>query len=658
MARANTINAPRGGKARARTARAVGYVRRSTDRQEQSISDQKRAIEEYAGEHGLRLLRYYVDDAISGTSTVGRRAFQAMMADAKRPACDFGMIVVYDVKRFGRIDNDEAGYYRHVLRTHGVEVHYTSENFTGDGTDDLIRPVKQWQAREESKDLSKVVIRGLVSKATNGDGAGNGEGWWMGGAPPYGYDLGYESQSGQFLFILRYMRDGTKQMLDQKGKLIRTLERGESISVSRKDRCKLIPSEKSRVETIRRIFTMYVQERRGFKAVADALNRDGIPPPRGPEWAVHYSGKWSLTSVRGILINPAYTGDMAWNRRTDARFYRIVDGRAVERKGVHGRRLEQNDESDWLVVENAHPATVSRRIWESAKQRLQEQPSSRLQRGINPRTGAPAGERIGGWTGPRAKFLLSGLGVCSNCGSRYEGYTRYGNIGGDNGARGRTFHYACGGYIRHGRSMCTLGAIPKDALEEAVIKTLVDFYARYAGKSARTRIAEAVGIHINEDRDQIVKQQKKLESRLKRIDKTTRNLLDNITATNRQLVDQRLEELNKERERLETQIESLERLALTEAEVHELVAETARFVACLEPSLREGALDQRQAAVRRCVVQIVIDRQMHEAKIEVHVLPTSVGGPVGAATDTVVVKLPEVRRGRPPGRRRERGRGE
>jgi len=431
-----------------------------------------------------------------------------------------------------------------------------------------------------------------------------------------------------------------------------------AISVSRKDRCKLIPSENNRVQTIQRIFTMYVQERRGFKAVADALNRDGVATSRGPEWAARHSGKWSLTSVRGILINPAYAGDMAWNRRTDARFYRIVDGRAVERKGVHGRRLEQNDESDWLVVENAHPATVSRRIWESAKQRLQEQPSSRLQRGINPRTGAPAGERIGGWTGPRAKFLLSGLGVCSNCGNRYEGYTRYGNNRGEIGERMRTFHYACGGYIRHGRSMCTLGAVPKDALEEAVIRTLVDFYARYAGKSARKRITKAVGIHISEDGDQITKQQKKLESRLKRIDKTTRNLLDNITKANRQLVDQRLVELNKERERLETQIESLERLALTEAEVHDLVSETARFVACLQSSLHEGPLDQRQAAVRRCINQIVIDRQKHEAKIEVHVLPAIVGGPGSAATETVVVRLPEVRRGRPPGKRRERGRGD
>src|SRR5690606_40228545 len=39
---------------------AVGYARRSTDRQEQSILDQKRAIERYAEEQGLKLLRIYV----------------------------------------------------------------------------------------------------------------------------------------------------------------------------------------------------------------------------------------------------------------------------------------------------------------------------------------------------------------------------------------------------------------------------------------------------------------------------------------------------------------------------------------------------------------------------------------------------------------------
>jgi len=81
MARADTINAPRGGKRiTGRERCAIGYVRRSTDRQEQSIPDQKKAIVQYTDDHELRLLRFYVDNAISGTSTIGRRSFQDLIA--------------------------------------------------------------------------------------------------------------------------------------------------------------------------------------------------------------------------------------------------------------------------------------------------------------------------------------------------------------------------------------------------------------------------------------------------------------------------------------------------------------------------------------------------------------------------------------------------
>ncbi len=59
--------------------------------------------------------------------------------------------------------------------------------------------------------------------------------------------------------------------------------------------------------------------------------------------------------------------------------------------------------------------------------------------------------------------------------------------------------------------------------------------------------------------------------------------------------------------------------------------------------------------MRRCVDQIVIDREEHEAKIEVRVLPTIVGGAVAAPTETVAVRSPEMRRGRPPATRCESG---
>lgn len=49
---------------------AARYLRRSTDRQEQSIPDHRKAIERYAAEHDLELARYFGGDAICGTSAV------------------------------------------------------------------------------------------------------------------------------------------------------------------------------------------------------------------------------------------------------------------------------------------------------------------------------------------------------------------------------------------------------------------------------------------------------------------------------------------------------------------------------------------------------------------------------------------------------------
>jgi len=83
---------------------AVGYVRRSTDKQEQSIADQKKAIQSYVRDNNLRLQEFYIDDAISGTSVTKRFAFQQMIKDAESANCQFSYVVVYDVKRFGRLD--------------------------------------------------------------------------------------------------------------------------------------------------------------------------------------------------------------------------------------------------------------------------------------------------------------------------------------------------------------------------------------------------------------------------------------------------------------------------------------------------------------------------------------------------------------------------
>jgi len=589
--------------------RAVGYVRRSTDRQEQSIPDQKKALEAYAAEHGLHLVKFYIDDAISGTSTLGRRAFQQMIGDAESPTRRFDIIVVYDVKRFGRIDNDEAGYYRYKLRTHGVEVHYVSENFNGDTTDDLLRPVKQWQARQESRDLSKVTIRGLLSKSDTG--------FWMGGTPPYGYDLRYENADGKFLLILRYMPDGSKQLLDKKGTLVRTLARGESLSISKRDHARLVPSDHERVKIIKRLFKMYAEQGKGYRSLADTLNQEGVPTPRGPKWSYIYSGLWTDSTIRSILVNPIYAGDMVWNRRTDARFHRISKGQAVDRESVHGARLVPNQKEDWIVVRDAHPPLISRRLFEQAKQRLESHPKSIEQRQRISKLNTHGKT----WNGQRSRFILSGLMKCSLCSYRYQGVTRVKGKKRLDGTQVKTRYYGCGGYITKGKKVCQMNSIPQKILEGKVIDTVLDFYKHYLNKGGRRKLAEAVKKQIGSEGKELVTARQRAQAEQKKIGKIINNLLDNITPTNREYVDRRLNELKKQRQQLEARLEELDQLSLSQAEIDNIVTDSMQFLSGLEFTLHQGLPQEKLVALRQCIERIWVDKPAGTIKLAIRLVP-------------------------------------
>jgi DNA invertase Pin-like site-specific DNA recombinase len=589
--------------------RAVGYVRRSTDRQEHSISDQKKVIEEYAANNGFKLLKFYTDDAISGTSTIKRKAFLQMIGDAEADNCQFNKIIVYDVKRFGRTDNDEAGFYRHKLKMRGVEVLYVTENFNGNSTDDLLRPVKQWQARQESKDLSKVTIRGLLSKS--------GTGCWMGGVPPHGYDLRYENCKGEFLLILRYMPDGSKEVLDENGKTVRTLARGESLSISKRDYAKLTLSDSQRVEIVKRIFHMYAEQGKGYRSVADTLNRQSTPTPRGPEWSHIYSGKWTDTTIRAILVNPIYVGDMVWNRRRDGRFHRISKGQAVDRESVHGARLVPNQKEDWIIVRDAHPPLISRRLFEQTRQRLENHPKSIEQRQRSSRLNTHGRT----WNGQRSRFILSGLMRCSLCGNRYQGVTRTKVKRRLDGTRVKTFYYACGGYITKGRSICEMNAIGQKVLEETVIKMILDFYKPLLDKGGRKKLAEAIKNQIGSEAEEFIAARKRAQRQLNKINKTINNLLDNITSINRELVDQRLTELKQQKHQFETRLEELDRLVVSQAEIKNMVADAMQFISSLEFTLSEGLAQEKLVALRRCIEKISINKPAGTVKLKVRSVP-------------------------------------
>ena len=138
---------------------AVGYARRSTDMQERSIPDQQAFVNEWAMRHGYQIIRWYIDDAISGTSAKGRNAFEQMIATAEEGG-DFETILCYDISRFSRGGTNETGFYLHRLKTAGVDVLFTAAGIPEGDDGELIQGVKSWQARQYSVKLARDSIRG------------------------------------------------------------------------------------------------------------------------------------------------------------------------------------------------------------------------------------------------------------------------------------------------------------------------------------------------------------------------------------------------------------------------------------------------------------------------------------------------------------------
>ena len=580
---------------------AVGYLRRSTDRQEQSIGDQKKAIELYAITAGYELLDFYIDDAISGASAEGRASFLRLIKDAKSKDCPFQYVLVYDVKRFGRVDNDEAGYYRYQLRKNGVEIIYVSEGFNGDDTDDLLRPVKQWQARQELKDLSKVTIRGLLSRSEGG--------WWMGGTPPYGYDLAYYNSSGDFICVVRFIQDGTRNVYDAEDNLSRTIPKGDSLTFTKKDRCRLVLSSSDRVEVIKNIFKWYIIDGLGYKSIADRLNRNGIPSPRCGHKGNGRQSKWGSTTIMAMLKNPAYTGDMVWNKRSNAKFHRISDKRAMAMKALPGNEVYHNGEEDWIVHNDTHPAIIHRNRFIQVQQRIK----------LIKRYNYDNTHRRG--RGARSEYLLTGLLKCMSCGHNWTGYKTIKGRKRLDGSNPINYYYACNGYISKGNSVCHRKVIPKDQIEEWVMEVIGQMLKEYFTSDNLVTLRRMVEQEINLLIPDIGSELDKTDNRLKEIIQTITNLIDNITDVNREFVDKRIIELKREMIELEKRKQELESAGDKRLETERIIEEAMAMAGDFKQVFDEGSVEEKRLFIRAFLSGIKLDPRTEEGEARFILLP-------------------------------------
>src|ERR1043166_8455620 len=142
---------------------AAVYVRMSTEHQQYSTSNQMDAIREYAKRRGLEIVKEYSDEGKSGLNIQGRDSLGQMIRDVQEGRAEFGVILVYDVSRWGRFqDTDESAYYEFVCKMAGIQVVYCAEHFENDGSlaSAILKSIKRAMAGEYSRELSNKVFIG------------------------------------------------------------------------------------------------------------------------------------------------------------------------------------------------------------------------------------------------------------------------------------------------------------------------------------------------------------------------------------------------------------------------------------------------------------------------------------------------------------------
>jgi DNA invertase Pin-like site-specific DNA recombinase len=256
--------------------RAAQYVRMSTDHQEFSTENQVDVIRAFAERHDMEVVRTFEDAGKSGLTTEGRDAITELLEIVRTGKADFDTILVNDVTRWGRFqDVDEGAHLEYECKKRGVTVQYCAEQFMNDGSmsSNVMKTLKRVMAGEYSRELSAKVFKGQCRLIQTG--------FRQGGAAGHG---------------LRRM------LVNQAGEPKGILAPGEQKSLQT-DRVILVPGPTDEIETVHRIYRLFIHERRREAEIAAILNATA-------------DGTWSRATVHQVLTNEKYIGRNVYNRRS------------------------------------------------------------------------------------------------------------------------------------------------------------------------------------------------------------------------------------------------------------------------------------------------------------------------------------------------------
>ena len=247
----------------------------------------------------------------------------------------------------------------------------------------------------------------------------------------------------------------------------------------------IVPEEAAIVE---RIYEMFLASQ-PVKMIAQTLQAEKIEIP----------GKnlsFSKNMIMNILRNEKYCGDCILQKTV------TVDCISKTRKANQG-------EAPMYIVENNHPAIISREVFNRAQEELSRRNSLRLQ---SDKTAVTANGRY-------SKYALTEVLHCAECGSRYKRVTW--NIRGK-----KKIVWRCVSRLDYGKKYCKNSiTAEEEALHGAVVRALRRFHAEDESTYLtlmKATIGEAIGINGGSE---------EIDLLTRRIDTLNKRMLDLVNET-------------------------------------------------------------------------------------------------------------------------------
>lgn len=535
--------------------KAIGHCRVSkgdTDEIKNSLNSQKSEIERFANKLGImpKQIKWFIEE--EARSAYSDRADWSLFEQAIDEACqnyDIKYFIDFSQERFCR-NRKRSQSYKDKLRKHNVKLRFVSGDVEDPDSDSGFWQdgIQEMVAEAYSRKVGSDTLRGCLENAITRDPK-TGFAFKNGGAAPF------------WLKAKRVVVGADKYGDDIRKTIWVENDNVHTAIIDNKEVTKTI------WEWARHYFLkLRLNQQLGLDKARDVLNDLEIPAPRGKHWAT--------TCLYSAEKNIALIGVGLYNKRQYAR--------------SGGGRIK--DKSEWIQIENAHPALLTPEEFEALND------LAKYRRRISGKTHSCNSNNDKLLTSQPERF------TCKSCGHKI---VSSGNL------------YTCGKYNTNGKKGCGSNyfSIPADWLEEKIIDDIKEFFnEKVMARTYNDFLKEFnKNTKSNKDKELLAKVLKAKEKESKALVKslTTIALTGNEFAV--KAISKELEQVNQQKEAIERELQSFIQPVLQKVPTFEEFKKQAVLAKAL---LSPKNLHEKRKIIWMFVKSVTLDPTERTATVE------------------------------------------